>query len=229
MSTWVSRPRRLPRQLEREPDDPGDLVLGVGQRVERGPGAGLAGRLGPVAEVDPAGQLADDQHVDAREQLRAERRRAGQRRVDGHRPQVGEQAEAATQGEERLLRAGPPRPGRTTSGPPTAPEQDRVGRAAGGQVLVADGDPVRVDGGAADEVLRPVDGEAEALAGRVDDPARRRDDLRPDAVARDGRDPVRSARPRPVAHGVDSPLRGEAKATDTPLISAPWSLLTATT
>ena len=183
-----------------------------------------------VAEVDPAGQLADDQEVDAREQLRAQRRRPGQGRVDGHRPEVGEQAEAAAQGEERLLgsdRRARVGPFRAADGP----EQDRVGLAAGGQVLVADGDPVRVDGGAADEVLRPVDAEAERLTGRVDDPARRRDDLRPDPVARDGRDAVSDPRGGcgPVAHGVDSPLRGEAKATDTPLISAPWSLLTATT
>ena len=183
MSTWVSRAAPRPRQLEREPDDPGDLVLGVGQRVERGPGAGLAGRLGPVAEVDPAGQLADDEHVDARQQLRAERRRAGERRLDGHRPQVGEQAEPAAQREERLLRADR----RARVGPLRAAdraEQDRVGRAAGGQVLVADGDPVRVDGGAADE---------DAPTSRRRSRSARRPRRRPGAPRR--RPPARRRRP----------------------------------
>ena len=37
LSTWVSAAPARPRQLEGEPDDPGDLVLGVRQRVERRP------------------------------------------------------------------------------------------------------------------------------------------------------------------------------------------------
>ena len=68
-----------------------------------------------------------------------------------------------------------------------------------------------------------------AVAGRVDDAPRGGDDLRPDAVARDRRDAVAGeiAR-RALRHGADSPSRGATNATDTPLISAPWSLLTAT-
>ena len=65
-----------------------------------------------------------------------------------------------------------------------------------------------------------------APAGGIDDAPRRGDDLRPDPVARDRRDPVR--RRGAVGHGRVSPWRGETNATETPLISAPWSLLTAT-
>ena len=64
-----------------------------------------------------------------------------------------------------------------------------------------------------------------ALAGRVDDAPCRRDDLGPDPVARDRGDPVGEAALR---HGRPSSERGATNATATPLISAPWSLLTAT-
>ena len=180
------------RQLEREADDPGDLVFGVGQRVERGPGARLGRRLGPVAEVDPAGQLADDDHVDPGEQLGAERRRPDEGRLDGDRAQVGVQAEPAAQREERLLR--PDRGARV--GPlrtADRAEQDRVGLAAGRQVLVADGDPERIDRGAADDVLRPVDREAE--------PRRRRHRRR---AAPPRRPPARPRRPGSSRSGTSS-------------------------
>ncbi len=45
--------------------------LRVGQRVERRSGSRLARGFPPVAEVDSAGQLADDEHVDAGEQFGA--------------------------------------------------------------------------------------------------------------------------------------------------------------
>ena len=123
---------------------------------------------------------------------------ADERRLDGDRAQVGVQAEPAAQREERLLR--PDRGARV--GPfrtADRAEQDRVGLAAGGHVLVADGDPERVDRGAADDVLRPVDREAEPRAGRIDDAPGRGHDLRPDPVARDRRDPVRRSRRRVTA------------------------------
>ncbi len=64
-------------------------------------------------------------------------------------------------------------------------------------------------------------------AGGIDDAPRGGDDLRPDAVARDRRDAVRRSIGA-VGHGRVSPWRGATNATETPLISAPWSLLTAT-
>ena len=44
LSTEVTCCASGPGQLEREPDDAADFDLGVGQRVERGPGPGRAGR-----------------------------------------------------------------------------------------------------------------------------------------------------------------------------------------
>ena len=143
-------------------------------------------------------------------------------------PKVGVQPEPAAQREQGLL--GPDR--RARVGPLRAAdraEQDRVGLAARGEVLVADRDPEGIDGGAADEVLRPVDPEPEARPGRVDDAPRGGDDLGPDPVAGDRRDAVaRELAGRALGHGIASPRRGATNATDTPLISAPWSLLTAT-
>ena len=66
-----------PREVEGEPDDPLDLGLAVRQRVERGPGAArgrcAGARLRSLAEVHATGQLADDQEIDAVEQLGLER------------------------------------------------------------------------------------------------------------------------------------------------------------
>ena len=68
--------------------------------------------------------------------------------------------------------------------------------------------------------------ELEPPPGCVDDAACGVDDLRPNPVTGDGHDPIgrkvglRQGRPRSV--------RWFANATATPLISAPWSLLTAT-
>ena len=62
-----------PREIERQTHDPGDLALVVGKRVEGGPLARRAGRLATIAEVDPAGQLAHDDHVDAHQELRTDR------------------------------------------------------------------------------------------------------------------------------------------------------------
>ena len=67
-----------------------------------------------------------------------------------------------------------------------------------------------------------------ALARGLEDPDRARDDLRPDAVARDQRDPVRGARAAIVRHGSSSAVRRPTNATSIPLISAPCSLLAAT-
>ena len=162
------------------------------------------------------------------EQLRPERRRRDERRVDADRAQVGVQAEPAAQREERLL--GPDRGRRIGPLRPTdRAEQDRVGRAAGGEVLVADRDAVGVDGGAADDVLGPVDVEAEPAARRVDDAPGGGHDLRPDAVARDRRDAVGRATPGPAAvMAASRPGAATRTPPTTPLISAPWSLLTAT-
>ncbi len=214
-------------QLEGEADDAGDLRLRVGQGVAGGARARGAGRLGAGAEVEAAGQLADDEQVDAVEELRPERRRRHEGRVDGDRAQVGEEAEAAAQGEERLLGADGGRrvvPLRAADGA----QQDRVARGARGEVLVADGDAVRVDRRAAHDQVRPVDLEAEARAGGVEHALRRGDDVRADAVARDRDEAVPGARQAALrGHGRRS--AGRRMAMTVPSRSAARSLLAART
>ena len=136
------------------------------------------------------------------------------------RPQVGEQPEIAAQGEQRLFRphrrrwVGPLRPADSA-------EQDRIGRPACLDVLGSDRDAIRIDRGAPGDDLRPLDGEVEPLAGGVEHTPGGIDHVGPDAIAGDRNDPV--------AHqGSPRSVRWFAKATATPLISAPWSLFVAT-
>ena len=138
---------------------------------------------------------------------------------------VREEPEPAAQREQGLLRAD----GRGRIGPlrsADGTEEDRVGVPAGLDVLGPDRDPVRVDRDTAGHDLRPVHREPEPLSGGIDDTPRGVDDLGPDPVARDGDDSVRGK--AILRHGRPSPARRFAKATSTPLISAPWSLLVAT-
>ena len=116
------------RKLEGELDDAPDLVLGVRQQVRRvalgrGRVAIDVGRLAglvPLAEVEAAGQLAEDQQVHAAQPLLAQRRGVDECRLQGDRPQVGEQPQPL-----RSLKSACS--GRTVAfglsqrGPPTAP------------------------------------------------------------------------------------------------------------
>ena len=131
-----------------------------------------------------------------------------ERRVDADRAQVGEQAEPAAQREQRLLRADRRRrvvPRRAADGA----EQDRVGRAAGGDVLVADRrrrtrrSRRRRRRCSVQSIAKP-----NRVAGRVEDAPGGGDDLRPDAVARDRR---RSGT-RQVARSAPSRSRQAARA-----------------
>ena len=82
---------------------------------------------------------------------------------DGDRAQVGEQAQAAAEGEQRLLRAD----GRVGVVPLRAADraqEHRVGVAAGLDVLGADRDAVRVDPRPADDQLLPREPEPEPPA-----------------------------------------------------------------
>ena len=206
-----------------------DLALGVRQRVDGGRApSGVVALLRPAAEVEAAGQLADDQQVDALEQLGAERR--GRRRAPGgrvtgrrlaNRPRPPRSANSACSGRTARGRVVPLRPA-------DGAEQDRVGRR-GRRRRPRGGSRRRTRRSrAADEELGPLEREAERArrprratrrARRRRPPARRR---RPGS-ARSGRSAVAAsvtAGPRPCA--------APTNATTTPLISAPWSLLTAT-
>ena len=132
-------------------------------RSPTGPVASLA-----LAEVDAAGQLADDQQVDAGQQLRPERRRRDERR-DGPSPAGGWRTAPA----RRAARTAPAPAGRSRSGRPTSARRPRragsrrprrpastsSGRIATPYASIAS--PPASD-------VRPVDVEAERLARRVE-------------------------------------------------------------
>ena len=112
---------------------------------------------GLLAEVDAAGQLAHDQQVGAVDDLALQRAGVVERRQRPHRAQVGVQPEALAQPEQALLGARLGGVGRVPLGPADGGEQDGVGGLAGGQRLVGERGAVRVDRGAAEQVLLVVE------------------------------------------------------------------------
>ena len=144
----------------------------------------LAGVVGDVAvaaavaEVDAAGQLADDQQVGAGDPLLAQRAGADQGRAGPDRAQVGVEAHALAQAEQALLGARRVRVGGVPLGTADGAEQDRVGGPAGLQHLVGEGGAVGVDRGAAHQPLVELE-----LAERLQQLLRGGDDLGADPVA----------------------------------------------
>ena len=106
-----------------------------------------------VAEVDAAGELAHDEQVGALDALALERAGVEQRRARPHRAQVREQAEPLAQAEQALLGPRLARVGGVPLRAADGGEQHRVGAAAGLEHLVGERRAVRVDRGAADQVL----------------------------------------------------------------------------
>ena len=152
LSTDVTSLRRAVREAEREAHDAADLLVGVLERVDRA--RAPADRLAEarLAEVEAAGELADEEDVDARDAVRLQRRRAGEGRVHAHRAEVRVEAERLAEPEEALLGAhlgARVVPLRAADGA----EQDRVGALAGRERLRRERVARRVDGRAADEVL----------------------------------------------------------------------------
>ena len=165
----------------------------------------------------------------------SQRRGADELRLDRDRAQVRVQPEAAAEREQGLLgadrgvgvvplrarrrRRGARRPRRGTPPRPRAGRRCRRRRS-----------PRRRRASSSH-----ANAEAEPAADGLEDGDRRRDDLRPDAVARDQRDPVRHGchprrrrvREAGIRHGSSSAVRRPTNATSMPLISAPWSLLIA--
>ena len=80
-----------------------------------------------VAEVDAAGQLADDEQVGAGDPLLAQRAGVDQGRARPHRPQVREQPQPLAQAEQPLLGARRVGVGRVPLRAADRAEQDRVG------------------------------------------------------------------------------------------------------
>ena len=131
---------------------------------------GLAGFLART-EVQPAGELAENQQVDALEELRPQRRGWSDCRVHADRTEVREEPESAAQLEQGLL--GAHRRVRVVPfRPADRAEEDRIDVPAGVQILVAEGHAVRVDRRAADQVLRPGNLETKGAPDRVQDATR---------------------------------------------------------
>ena len=127
-----------------------DLRHGIGHLVRRRRAILAAPAL---AEVDVAGQLAQDHDVNRLgDDVRTERARAGELRVNRARAQVGKHLHALAQGEQPLFRAA----GRLDRVPLRAADaahQHRVRRVAGRQRLVRQRHAERVDGRAAEPAL----------------------------------------------------------------------------
>jgi len=115
-----------------------------------------------LAEVDVAGQLADDQDVQARHQLGLEAGGPHQLLVADGRAEVGKQAQVLAQAQNGLFGA---------QGPvelvvlPVAhgAKQHRIGRFGQGQRGLGQGVAVRVVGGAAHQGLLHLEGQAQGL------------------------------------------------------------------
>ena len=132
--------------------------LGAGEvAVDRG---AATARL---AEVDVAGQLADDQDVQARHQFGLQARGMGQLLVADRRAEVGEQAEVLAQAEDRLL--GAQRALELVVLPVAdGAEQHRVGRSGQRQRGLGQRVAMRLVGGTADQRGSISSGSSSALS-----------------------------------------------------------------
>ena len=134
-----------------------------------------------LAEVHAAGELADDEQVDALDDLGLEGGRVEEGGDRGHRAQVGPQAEAGADRQQTLLG---PHIRRRDVPLRAADGAEEDGRGAAGLLdrLGADRHAIRVDRRAADEVLLEVEDVLVALADRLEDSDALRRYLRSDAV-----------------------------------------------
>ena len=176
----------LARQVEGDPGDAGDFALVVDVGVEATPPAVVHHDAARFAEVDAAGEFADDQDVQVRDQFLLQRRCVGERREQQRRAQVREQVEAGAQPQQALLRALLHRQVVPLRAAHRA-EQNGVGGACRFQRLRRQRRAVLVDGAAAHVRV----GEVEVEAERVEHAHRVRHDLGADAVAWDDEDAMR--------------------------------------
>ena len=141
----------LARELEGHARNALDLVGVVDLRID---GALLAvAEIGDglrLAEINAAGELAQDHDVEAFDQFALERRGVGQSRIGHRRAQIGVEREILAQAQKprfrpHLIRHAVP------FRPADRAEQDRVGGLRLGHGLVGDRDLVRVVAAAADQ------------------------------------------------------------------------------
>src|SRR5262249_5969391 len=91
-------------ELEADADDALDFGFGVEEGVDSLAAARRLPDAAGLADGNTAGELADDNQVDALEDFRLEAGAIDQGREERDRAQVGEEAEPLAQAEERLLR-----------------------------------------------------------------------------------------------------------------------------
>jgi hypothetical protein len=188
----------LLRQLEADPRDALDLVGVVDLGVDRallavaqiGDGLGLA-------EIDAAGELAQDDDVEPFHHLALEARGFGERRVAHRRPDVGEQAEVLAQPQQARLRAHVIRH-RVPFRPADRAEDHRVGGLGLGHRVVGDRDAVGVVAAAAHQPLFGLEAVGAAIVEEPDDLLHLGHHFGTDAVAGKQQKPVgcHAAEPR---------------------------------
>ena len=167
--------------------DAGD-ALDFARRID----GGVDGALLPVfeghdllrrAEIGAAGQLAQDQYVEALDMLALQRRGFGERWIADRRAQVGEQVEILAQTEQAGLGAlvvGDLVPLRAADGA----KQHGIGLVGLGDGVIGDRDIVLVDRGTADQSHLGLELDLPLLVKEGDDALDLRHDLGADAVAR---------------------------------------------
>ena len=171
------------RQLEGDARDAFDLVGVVNLGVD---GALLA--VAEVsdglrlAEINAAGEFAQDDDVEALDHLALEARGFGQRRIADRRPDVGEQAEVLAQTQQTRL--GPHVVGHLVPFRPADRAEDHgVAGVRLGHGVVGDRDPMGVVAAAPDQRLVDVEAGDGLFREEIDEPLHLGHDFRADAVA----------------------------------------------
>ncbi len=141
---------------------------------------GAVGGAGLLAEIDAAGQFAEDDQIDAFDDLLLQRRTVRHHWRDLQRPQIGEQAHGLADRQQAFLG---PALAAVPFGTADGAQQDRVGGDAGGAGRLWQGLARLVDGGAADQMFGEVEAVAIEVADHRQDVARGARHLRSDAVA----------------------------------------------
>ena len=143
-----------------------------------------------LAEIDAAGQFADDHHVQTRDHLGAQTRSIRQGRVEHGGTQVTVQTEFRTQAQQAALRTDGTLD-LVPLGPADSAEQDGIGSARGGQRRFGQGVAMGVDRTPTHERVLELAGESVALPEGLQYLLGGADDLGPDAVAGKQQDLVR--------------------------------------
>ena len=204
-------PRSIPGQIERDPCHPADFAGGIDMGVDPAPGVPFARHAAGLAEIDAAGQLANEQDIEAGDDLGLERRRVDQRGEGPRRAQVGEYAHAGAQGQQPCL--GPhgirlPGPLR----PADRAHQHRIGGLGGSKRCRRQRHPVDIDCRAAEARLGHDDIESGGGVQLLDDTRRLTRHFGADAVAGEEEQGFGHRAAAPASHGRSAASRASNEA-----------------